>query len=125
MGMLAALFRRLVTRAPRVPQPGQVLSRFIAPDVRRDILVIATDRLGEGVITARVRTTNLLYVSRGLMPQPDFEPPRDVRLDELWKWTGQRWGGLADGSSVLGLVAERAKDAGQATGTDERVPTVE
>ena len=111
MGVFSAFISRLLSRSPRDPQPNQVLSRFIAPDVRRDIHVIATDRVREGVITARVRTTNVLYVARGLMPAPEFEPPREMRLDEMWQWSGQPWGGLPDGSSVLGMFQQRAKAA--------------
>jgi hypothetical protein len=40
------------------------------------------------------------YLSRGLIPQPEFEPAREVRINEMWNWTGQSWGGLADGKSI-------------------------
>jgi hypothetical protein len=46
---------------------GRTLSRFIARDVRREILIVSAARLEEGIITGRVRTTNVLYVSN-----PDF-----------------------------------------------------
>lgn len=80
---------------------GSTLSRFVARDVRRDVLIVSTARVDEGVITARVRTTNLLYVARGLAPQPEFEPPTELATEEIWKWSGQSWGGLPDGTSIV------------------------
>jgi len=79
---------------------GIVVSRFVAIDVRRDILVTSAARIDEGIITGRVRTTNVLYLSRGLMPEPEFDAPRELRIDEIWHWTGNSWGGLPDGTSI-------------------------
>lgn len=83
---------------------GTTLSRFIACDVRRDIQIISVARIEEGIITGRVRTTNVLYLSDGVIPEPEFEPTRELRIDEMWHWTGNSWGGLPDGTSL----AERA-----------------
>jgi hypothetical protein len=79
---------------------GKTLSRFIARDVRRDILIVSAARIDEGIITGRVRTTNVLYSSRGLTPQPEFEPARELHIDEMWHWKGKSWGGLPDGTSI-------------------------
>jgi hypothetical protein len=79
---------------------GRTLSRFIARDVRREILIVSVARIEEGIITGRVRTTNVLYLSHDLIPQPEFEPPRELRVKEMWDWTGQSWGGLSDGTSI-------------------------
>jgi hypothetical protein len=87
---------------------GRTLSWFIARDVRRDILIVSTARIDEGIIVGRVRTTNLLYVSSGLMPQPEWEPARELRLQDMWHWTGAVWGGLPDGTS---LAARRIAEA--------------
>lgn len=84
----------------RQMREGRTLSHFIAPDVRREILIVSAARVDEGIITGRVRTTNVLYRSRGLIPQPEFEPEREMRIDEMWQWTGQPWGGLPDGTSI-------------------------
>ena len=84
----------------RTIREGRTLSRFIAKDVRRDILVTSTARIDDGLITCRVRTTNVLYVSHGLVADSEFEPPKEIRIDEMWKWTGQPWGGLPDGTSI-------------------------
>lgn len=81
-------------------QEGRTLSRFIARDIRREVLIISAAKVEEGVITARVRTTNLLYRSAGLIPETEFEPAREHRIDELWHWTGKPWGGLLDGTSL-------------------------
>jgi hypothetical protein len=80
---------------------GKTLSQFIARDVRRDILIDSAARIDEGIITGRVRTMNVLYVSRGLVPQPEFEPAREIHIDEMWHWTGKSWGGLPDGTSIV------------------------
>jgi hypothetical protein len=82
-------------------QEGRTLSRFIACDVRRDILIKSTKRIDEGIIITQVRTINVLHVARGLVPEPEFEPPREVRIREKWKWSGQTWGGLPDGTSIF------------------------
>jgi hypothetical protein len=79
---------------------GRTLSQFIARDVRREILIVSAAKVEEGIITGRVRTKNLLYCSRGLVPWPEYGPPRELRIDEMWHWTGQRWGGLPDGTSL-------------------------
>jgi hypothetical protein len=96
-------FLKSLWQGPRRPQlrEGDVLSQFIARDVRRDILIISVARIDEGLIVGRVRTTNLLYLSKGLILQPDFEPARELRIDEMWHWTGQPWGGLSDGTSIV------------------------
>jgi hypothetical protein len=87
-----------------------MLSQFIARDVRRDVLVICAARIDEGILIGSVRTTNLLYVARGLIPPPQFEPPRELRVAELWEWTGQPWGGLPDGTSIVDLVPGEQDD---------------
>src|SRR5262249_2056246 len=80
---------------------GRTVSRFIACDVRRDILIVSAARIADGIITGRVRTTNILYLSKGLIPEPEFEPARELRIKEMWNWTGQSWGGLPDGTSIV------------------------
>src|SRR5690242_19180340 len=83
---------------------GKTLSRFIACDIRRDILVVSAAKVGQGIIVGRVRTTNLLYVLHGLVPEPEFEPERELRINEMWRWSGNQWGGLPDGSSIADRV---------------------
>ena len=89
---------------------GRTLSRFIAFDIRREILIVSTARLAEGIIMGRVRTTNVLYVSKGLTPQPEFEPPRELQIKEMWNWTGKSWGGLSDGTSIVDHVPGKGSD---------------
>lgn len=83
-------------------QVGQTISRFIARDVRRDVEILDICRLQEGFVTARVRTMNILYVTKGLVQEPDFEPAREIAVVDLWTWTGQSWGGLPDSTSLVG-----------------------
>lgn len=68
---------------------GRTISRFIACDIRRDILIVSAARIDEGIITGRVRTLNILYVSHGLVREPEFEPPTELRVKRMWDWTGQ------------------------------------
>jgi len=83
---------------------GRTLIRFIARDVRREVEILDTTRLEEGYVTARVRTFNVLYVSNGIQKKSEFEEAREVALSDLWKWTGQSWGGLPDGTSLAASV---------------------
>jgi hypothetical protein len=79
---------------------GETISRFIACDIRREVQVVSAARIVDGFITAHIRTSNVLYTSKGLVAKPEFEPAREIRIDELWKWTGKSWGGLPDGTSI-------------------------
>jgi hypothetical protein len=72
---------------------GAELTRFVAKDVRRDVLIVDAARLDEGVVVARTRTWNVLYASNGLAPIPSFGDPREVAVDALWRWNGELWGG--------------------------------
>ena len=80
---------------------GATLSRFIACDVRRDILIVSAGNVEHGIIVGRVRTVNVLYASKGLTPEPAFGAERELRIDEMWHWTGNAWGGLPDGTSIV------------------------
>lgn len=94
----------------RTLREGRVVSRFIARDVRRDILVVSAAKIDEGLITGRVRTTNVLYLSKGLVPRSEFGPPEELRLDELWHWSGKTWGGLPDGTSIVDHLGDRSSN---------------
>jgi hypothetical protein len=89
---------------------GRTISRFIARDIRREIFIVSAARVDEGIITARIRTTNVLYRSRGLVPEPDFEPAYELRIDDMWRWTGKPWGGLPDGSSITDRMHQEQSD---------------
>jgi hypothetical protein len=67
-------------------------------------LVVSVARIDEGIISARVRTTNVLYLAKGLVLQPEFGPVTELHFDEMWHWTGQNWGGLPDGTSIADHV---------------------
>ncbi len=89
---------------------GRTISRFIARDVRREILIISTARLEEGILTGQVRTTNVLYVSKKLIPRPEFEPLGELKIKDLWNWTGKSWGGLPDGTSIADRLSGGRSD---------------
>ena len=89
---------------------GATLSQFIARDIRRDIQIISVAKLEQGIIVGRVRTTNVLYLSKGLIPESTFEPERELRIAELWNWTGQAWGGLPDGTSIADRIDREQLD---------------
>jgi hypothetical protein len=87
---------------------GRTISRFIACDIRRDILIVSAARIDEGIITGKVRTTNLLYLARRLAHEPEFGQPTELRIAKMWDWTGQSWGGLPDGTSIVDRLHDGA-----------------
>jgi hypothetical protein len=102
---------------------GRTLSRFIACDIRRDILIVSAAKIENGIVTGRVRTTNLLYLSGGLIPEPEFESARELRIREMWHWTGNRWGGLPDGTSIVDRVVAQSPDVEPGDQAHRRPPT--
>ena len=103
----------------RTFREGKVISRFIARDIRRDILVVSAARIDDGIIVGRVRTTNVLYLSNGLIFEPEFEPARELHIDEIWDWTGKSWGGLPDGTSIVDRESQSGTAAEQAVAADD------
>lgn len=81
---------------------GRRISRFIARDVRRDVEVTSNSWLHEGFITVRMRTTNILYQMSGLIAESEFDGPHEIAIADLWHWSGKPWGGLPDGTSLVG-----------------------
>lgn len=70
-------------RRVRRYRPGQVISRFLAPDVRRDVEVVNAENLDAGFLIVRSRTWNVLYVINGLSSAPAFGEVRRVALRDL------------------------------------------
>lgn len=63
---------------------GARLSRFIAPDVRRDVEIIDDSESADGYVVARIRTWNVLHAARaGDAPLAPFET-RGVAIGLLW-----------------------------------------
>lgn len=87
-----------------VYKPGRVLSRFVERDVRRDIRIVSSDRLHEGIVIGQVRTNNVLYLAKHLVADQDFGEPIALEIATMWKWSGQPWGGLPDGTSIADHV---------------------
>ena len=77
------------------------MTGFVARDIRRDVKVVSVNRMEEGIITAQIKTNNILYTARGLQDESDFEEEKEVRIDQLWDWSGVSWGGLPDGTSLV------------------------
>lgn len=106
--------RHLLARLLHRPRPtfreGQIISQFIAADVRRDVLIVSAAQVDQGIVTCRVRTMNLLYVSMALVSEPEFGPPRTIHIDDLWQWTGEDWGGTPDGTSIVDRSHKRPSD---------------
>lgn len=80
---------------------GRTLSRFVAKDVEREIKVVSIDEIESGFIVAAVRTNNILYTGGNLVAEANFGEPHRLSVTELWNWTGQSWGGLPDGTSIV------------------------
>ncbi|HEV2295823.1 MAG TPA: hypothetical protein VGR35_18385 [Tepidisphaeraceae bacterium] len=77
----------------RLYRPGQIVSVFLAPDVRRDVEVVDASGLDTGLLAVRTRTWNVLYAIKGLAPEPPFGEVRMVAMEDLWAWSGKSWGG--------------------------------
>ncbi len=84
------------------------MSRFVARDVKREIEVVSSDRIDDGLIVGRVRTNNILYVHRGLVEEQGFGEPETLEIATMWDWTGEPWGGLPDGTSIVDRREEQA-----------------
>jgi hypothetical protein len=97
--LLAALHRLRSWYWTRRYKAGKTLTQFIAKDVRRDVEVVGASRAAAGVLTVRTRTWNVLYAFRGIEPQPPFGDVREVAIPELWKWSGESWGGPVPAST--------------------------
>lgn len=76
---------------------GSRLTRFLVPDIRRDVEVVDVSEVESGFLTARVRTWNVLHVTRGFATIPEYGPPRRLAIDDLWQWDGASWGGPVPG----------------------------
>lgn len=79
---------------------GREISRMIACDVRRDLIVVSCERIEQGLITVRMKNNNLLGLSKGLIPPSEYGEQLELKIDELWKWSGHSWGGRPDGRSI-------------------------
>jgi hypothetical protein len=93
--------RRKLERIRTVLRPGKTLSRFIAKDIKREVLVVSNEEIDDGFVTVKMRTNNILYLLGGLTKESEFGPPERIAIDDLWHWTGKSWGGLADGTSIV------------------------
>jgi hypothetical protein len=92
--MLKELVRRWTLAARRRKyRVGVCISRFLAPDVRRDIEVVDASEIELGFVGVRTRTWNVLHASKGGLPPPAFSDTQRIALERLWAWDGARWGG--------------------------------
>lgn len=108
--------QRRVDVIRRAFESGEPMSRFIAREVRREILVINIDEIESGSIVVRTRTNNVLYLSKNLTGKSEFGDPERVPIENVWNWTGQSWGGLPDGTSIVDHMqsdAESPQNNGQ------------
>jgi hypothetical protein len=97
--LLAALHKIRSWYWTRRYRPGRTITQFIACDVRRDVEVVDASRAAAGVLTVKTRTWNVLYAIRGIEPQPPFGDIREVAIPDLWKWSGESWGGPVPAST--------------------------
>lgn len=54
-----AKLRRYLRR--RKYTAGAQLSQFLAPDARRDVVIVEASELDDGYVSARIRSWNVLY----------------------------------------------------------------
>jgi hypothetical protein len=83
----------------RTYRPGRTVSRFLVPDIRRDVEVIDASKLSDGLITARTRTWNVLYHAKGIEPKPPYGEAGEIEIKRLWDWSGKPWGGSVPAST--------------------------
>ena len=93
MGSLSLLNAIRLWHRRRTYLRGKTITRFVAPDVRRDVEVIGVSKIQDGMITARTCTWNVLYHARSLQQKPGFGEVREIELNKLWEWPGNSWGG--------------------------------
>ena len=92
--MISGLWIRLRRwHRKRTYRAGATLSRFIAPDIRREIEIVDAAEIDAGIVIARVRTWNILYAIKGLVAEPPYSEPAPLHIDAAWEWKGASWGG--------------------------------
>ena len=72
---------------------GANLCHFIAKDIRRDVQLVDASEIDIGFVIARVRTWNVLHVSKRIVVMPEFSEPKRIRIEDMWRWKGAPWGG--------------------------------
>lgn len=70
-------------RRRRIFRQGQILARFIARDIRRNVMILSDADIASGFLTARIRTVNVLNASRHLVSEPPFGSPEPIAVDRL------------------------------------------
>jgi hypothetical protein len=91
--MLQSLLKRIhLWYWERRYRAGRVITRFLAPDIRREIELVDVSLIDAGLISARIRTWNVLYAVKGLAPELPFGDVRQIAIRELWLWSGEPWG---------------------------------
>ncbi|WP_404789518.1 hypothetical protein [Altericista sp. CCNU0014] len=83
---------------------SSTVSRFVARDVRRDVLVLDDAYIGNGYVVARVRTRNILYIARGITTEENFGTPEILHLKSIWDWDGMPWGGASLPRQVIPYI---------------------
>ncbi len=92
--MYSKLFRDFrLERQRKKYSVGAKLTRFVACDIRREIVVVDASSIDTGYITVRSRTWNVLYQIKGNTAIPPFDEPKRVEIVSLWNWDGPSWGG--------------------------------
>ena len=72
---------------------GARLTKFLVPDIRRDVEIVDVAEVDSGIVIARIRTWNVIYVAKGLVDMPEFDEPTRISIEQLWEWRGESWGG--------------------------------
>lgn len=70
-------------RRRRLFRQEQLLARFIARDIHRNVMILSDADINSGFITARIRTVNVLNASLHLVPESPFGPPEQIAVDRL------------------------------------------
>ncbi|MFO0663910.1 MAG: hypothetical protein U0174_08165 [Polyangiaceae bacterium] len=83
---------------------GVRLHRFLAPDILREVDIVDDAEVEEGYVLAKIRTWNVLYLTKSGGPPPEPGEAVRIAIERLWEWRGRPWGGPVpedDGSGTI------------------------
>ena len=64
---------------------GKFISRFIAHDVKKEIVVVDDSKIEQGVLLIRERVINVLYLAKiEGYELPEFSEPKLVKISSMW-----------------------------------------
>ncbi|MEM6553618.1 MAG: hypothetical protein AAF750_15990 [Planctomycetota bacterium] len=78
---------RRLRRLRRKFRTGAELTSWLAPDLRRDVLVVDNSELAAGIVTVRMRTCCVYTAAKRSLGPPPFGDAMRVKVDVIWRRT--------------------------------------